>query len=136
MRDKLSDVFVQNFDDENTDPEQALYSGGFFSESDKAQMAILHSLPPEKLGTHPFQFEDKRLDVMLFRYRARNYPLTLTNAEQHKWQQYCQQKIQYGGNGALSAEEYMMKIENLAHEYEQNSAKMSVLKALYEYIQG
>jgi len=136
LRDKLSDVFVQHFDDENIDPEQALYSGGFFSESDKAQMAILHSLPPEKLATHVFQFADGRLGVMLFRYRARNYPITLTSAEQQKWQQYCQQKIQYGGNGALSAEEFMMKIENLAHEHEQNKAKMSVLKALYDYIQG
>ncbi len=138
LRDKLSDVFASNnFDDDNKpDPEQALYGGSFFSHSDKAQMDILRGLTPEQLSNHPFTFQDERLSVLLFRYRARNYPQTLTNEEQQKWQQYCQNKLQYGGKGILSIDEFMMKIENLAHEHEENKAKMSVLKALYEYVQG
>ncbi len=99
-------------------------------------MDILHSLPAEQLGTHPFNFQDSRLSTLLFRYRARNYPLSLTDAEQSKWQQYCSNKIQYGEQGLLSAEEFVMKLENLAIEFENNQEKMTVLKALYQYVQG
>ena len=137
LRDKLSDVFVNEaFDNEQIDAEHALYGGNFFSHSDKAQMEILHGLAPEQLASHPFQFQDERLPTLLFRYRARNYPHTLTNDEQQKWQQYCQNKIMYGGKGLLSADEFMIKIENLAHEHEEDKVKMTVLKALYDYMQG
>lgn len=137
IRNKLSEVFIENYDDnENTDPEYALYGGGFFSDSDKAQMEVLHSLTAEQLASYPFNFQDKRLPVLLFRYRARNYPFTLTNEEQQQWQTYCQHKLQSGGKGLLSLDEYMIKIENLAHDYEDNADKMAVLKALYHYVQG
>ena len=137
LRDKLSDVFAtSDFDNDEFDAEQALYGGKFFSHADKAQMDILHSLSPEQLANHPFQFQDERLKVLLFRYRARNYPHTLSTEEQQKWQQHCQNKLQYGGKGILSIDEFMIKIENLVHEHETDKAKMSVLKALYEFLQG
>jgi exodeoxyribonuclease-1 len=99
-------------------------------------MDILRDLAPEQLASHPFTFQDERLSVLLFRYRARNYPLTLTSSEQQQWQEYCNNKLQYGEKGILSIEEYLLKIENLAHQYEDNKAKMNVLKALYQYVQG
>ncbi len=137
LRDKLSDVFaVDDFDNSHVDAEQALYGGNFFSHSDKAQMDILRGLSPEQLANHPFTFQDERLPVLLTRYRARNYPHTLTTQEQQHWQAHCQNKLQYGGKGILSLDEFMIKIENLAHEHEENKSKMSVLKALYEYVQG
>ena len=137
LRDKLSDVFAtSDFDNDEVDAEQALYGGSFFNHADKAQMNILHSLSPEQLANHPFQFQDERLKVLLFRYRARNYPYTLSTEEQQKWQQHCQNKLQYGGKGILSIDEFMIKIENLAHEHETDKVKMSVLKALYEFLQG
>ncbi|MEW6992540.1 exodeoxyribonuclease I [Colwelliaceae bacterium 6441] len=138
IRDKLVEVFTQNnFDeDEKPDAEHALYGGNFFSHADKAQMEILHKLPPEQLASHPFTFQDERLSTLLFRYRARNFPFTLTNDEQQKWQQFCQNKIQFGGKGLLSADEFMIKIENLVHEHETDQAKMTVLKALYQYLQS
>ncbi|MEW6982834.1 exodeoxyribonuclease I [Colwelliaceae bacterium 6471] len=137
LRDKLSEVFVDTYEqDETIDAEHSLYAGGFFSTSDKAQMEILVKLPPEQLGTHPFQFQDSRLTTLLFRYRARNYPLTLTNDEQLQWQQYCNNKLQYGGKGILSAEEFMLKLENLAYENESNEQKMRILKALFQYVQS
>ena len=88
------------------------------------------------MANHVFEFQDQRLPTLLFRYKARNYPYTLSTEEQNKWQSYCQNKLQYGAKGILSLDEFMMKIENLAHEHEQDNAKMSVLKALYQYIQG
>ncbi len=137
LRDKLTDVFTDTYDNSQAvDAEQALYSGSFFSHSDKAQMAILQTLPPEQLASHPFHFQDERLAVLLFRYRARNYPLTLTTDEQHKWQQYCHQKLHDGEKGLLTLDAYQLTLENLAHQYEHDQHKMTILKALYQYIQS
>lgn len=137
LREKLSDVFISDFDpDQKTDAEHALYGGGFFSTGDKAQMDILRELPPEQLSGYDFAFQDERLAVLLFRYRARNYPLTLTSDEQDKWQMYCQNKLQYGEKGILSVEQFVSKIESLALEHENNPEKMAVLKALYQYLQN
>jgi exodeoxyribonuclease-1 len=97
-------------------------------------MDILHQLAPEQLGTHPFKFQDERLNTLLFSYRARNFPYTLDDGEQQKWQAHCQDRLQYGTKGLLSADEYMMKLENLAFEHENNTEKMQLLKALFEYI--
>ncbi len=138
LREKLAEVFApdQAFEEQSIDAEQALYSGGFFSHADKAQMEILQQLPPEQLATHPFNFVDPRLNTLLFRFRARNYPYTLTSEEQHKWQQYCHDKLQFGGQGILSVDEFMMKIENLLHTHSSNDKKMAILKALVQYVQG
>jgi len=136
IRDKLTDVFAESYNNEATiDVEQALYSGNFFSHGDKAQMEILHQISPEQLATHPFEFQDTRLPTLLFRYRARNFPLTLSSDEQHKWQLYCENKLQHGEPDLLSINEFITKIENLALEHENNPEKMKVLKALYQYIQ-
>ena len=70
-------------------PEHSLYGGAFFSHGDKAQMEILHQLTPEQLSVHPFTFQDDRLTPMLFLFRARNYPWTLTSEEQTKWTHKC-----------------------------------------------
>jgi len=138
VRDKLAEVFaIDDYSDqEKPDAEHSLYGGNFFSHSDKAQMDILRKLSAEQLATHPFTFQDERLAPLLFLYRARNYPLTLSSQEQQKWQQRCQDKIQFGGKGLLSADEFMIKLENLAHEHESDAGKMQVLKALYQYLQS
>lgn len=138
VRDKLAEVFSPDdySDQEKPDAEHSLYGGNFFSHSDKAQMDILRELAPEQLATHPFTFQDERLTALLFLYRARNYPLTLNSAEQQKWQQRCQDKIQFGGKGLLSADEFMITLENLAYEHESDAGKMKVLKALYDFLQG
>ena len=135
LKEKLTEVFNAEYEKTDVDPEHALYTGGFFSHADKQKMEMIHTMHPEKLGSHPFNFSDARLDTLLFRYRARNYPHTLTSEELHKWQQYSQNKLQSGDNG-LSYDMYMMEIENFAHMYEEDKGKMAVLKALYDYVQG
>lgn len=141
VREKLIEVFSPTKEDEEflaqeVDAEHSLYGGGFFSHADKAQMDILRDLPPEQLGSYTFSFQDPRLAVMLFRYRARNYPLTLTDSEQIKWQQFCQDKVQYGGKGLLSIDEYVLKLENLAQAHQDDKVKMSIIQALASYIQS
>ena len=77
---------------EKADPEQQLYSG-FFEEYDKKLMAKVRRLSPEALANHVFDFKDQRLPELLFRYRARNFPATLSPQELVRWQSVCRERL-------------------------------------------
>jgi exodeoxyribonuclease-1 len=89
VRPKVIEVFARPHDEDNeaggADPDQMLYSGGFFSPRDKQLMRSVLATPAAALASQDWKFTDPRLPLMLFRYRARNYPATLTNAEQEAW---------------------------------------------------
>lgn len=97
VRPKVIEVFSRSFDDDGetsgTDPDQMLYSGGFFSAGDKYLMGKILRLPPHELATHSWAFEDPRLPLMLLRYRARNYPDTLSTPEREAWDQDRSQRL-------------------------------------------
>ena len=133
VNEKLTQVFVRDFGDVKDDPEHALYSGSFFSYADKDKMAQIHQMPAEQLGITPFNFSDKRLDTLLFRYRARNFPHTLDANEQLEWQQYCHNKLNNGEYG-LTADSYIKEIQGFAITHAQNEEKMAVLESLEAYL--
>ena len=56
-------------------------------------MEIIRSAEPGMLKTLSIPFEDPRLAEMLFRYRARNWPESLSSDEQEQWLQYRQQRL-------------------------------------------
>jgi exodeoxyribonuclease-1 len=62
-----------------------LYSGGFFSAGDRHLMKKVLAVPPADLARHLWSFQDPRLPLMLFRYRARNFPETLSTEEAQTW---------------------------------------------------
>ena len=49
-------------------------------------MNKIHATPPDKLAQVSWPFKDSRLMEMLFRYRARNYPDTLSLEESKLWE--------------------------------------------------
>jgi exodeoxyribonuclease I len=119
-----------------SNPDYQLYNG-FISPADKQKMHQLHQLAPEQLGTSAPVFADERLNNLLFLYRARNYPATLTDSEQQKWQRYRTDKLMHGlDKPNLTMEEFSLVLENLAHEHASDEKKMQVLKALYLYAQS
>ncbi len=70
---------------ENVDAQ--LYNG-FFSDADRAAMNILRQTPPRNLPALDITFADKRIEKLLFNYRARNFPGTLDEKEQQRWLQH------------------------------------------------
>ncbi|MBR9727772.1 exodeoxyribonuclease I [Shewanella intestini] len=129
IREKLNAVFELESDRPAiTDPDLMLYSGGFFSHADKAKMDIIRQTSPEHLAAIDLQFEDERINEMLFRFRARNYPETLSESESLKWREFCQQR--------LSDPDYVINLENLVEQTSQNEHKQKLLKALYQYLQS
>jgi len=117
-------------------PDYQLYSG-FISDADKQKMLQLHQLSAEQLAINPPLFSDERLNNLLFLYRARNYPHSLTDPEQQKWQRYRTDKLMHGlDNPNLTMEDFSLELENLAHEHASDEQKMKILKALYLYVQS
>ena len=89
VREKVIEVFSTPRDafDDSSDPDRMLNSGGFFSPADRHLMKKILVVPAGKLGGHLWSFQDRRLPLMLFRYRARNYPDTLSMEEARAWDQ-------------------------------------------------
>jgi len=86
IRNKVMDVFKPHPPGADTDPDHMIYSGGFFADTDRRLMDKIRTTAPEKLAQQDWPFKDSRLMEMLFRYRARNYPATLSLKESRLWQ--------------------------------------------------
>ena len=85
---KLEEVYLQSNFATLNDPDLMLYQGDFFSTQDKDIMAEIQIAPPLNLSAYGASFQDERLPEMLFRYRARNFPESLSEAEQNRWDVY------------------------------------------------
>ena len=68
---------------------------------------------------------------MLFRYRARNYPHTLTEAEQLQWDAFCKERLtgQQAGAGITLAD-YHLRLQNLR---DSQQGKDDIINALDAY---
>lgn len=114
---KLQSVFSgkQTFHDQG-DPDLMLYSGGFFSAHDKRQMQQIQATPVEALADLTLPFQDIRLPEMLFRYRARNYPQTLSLQEHQTWDQYRWQKFHSEQEASLTLAGFQQRLMQLEAE--------------------
>lgn len=117
------------------DPDFMLYSGDFFSDQDKSNMAIIRAATPQQLAGLDLSFEDPRLPEMLFRYRARNYPATLTDSELMRWREFCQQRMLHPPGRMLSAERFMQELESALQDHTDNVNAQRLLHDLYRYVQ-
>lgn len=131
---KLQAVYQRRNLSVSTDPDTMLYSGGFFSEQDKRAMEKVQALSPEQLGAAGHVFEDGRLPEMLFRYRARNYPDTLSPEEHAAWEEYRFGRLTDPEFGAgYCMEEFQTDIESLQASGELSSDAQLLLERLLEY---
>jgi exodeoxyribonuclease I len=111
-----------------------LYSGGFFSQQDKQAMEKVRRLSPEDLVTAEVVFEDGRLPEMLFRYRARNYPETLTPEEFATWEDYRFGRLTDPEFGAgYCMEEFQADIAAIQASGELSRAQQSLMEQLLDY---
>jgi exodeoxyribonuclease-1 len=93
LSEKLRNVFQHSADlPPPEDPELALYSG-FLPDSDKRLLRDVRGTPPEQLRQKTFAFRDPRYAELLFRYRARNWPETLSAGEHERWEMFLQQRL-------------------------------------------
>lgn len=75
------------------DVDFGLYAGNFLSTHDKDLLASLPLMDPGGLSQWTQSFDDPRYDTLLFRYRARNFPQSLTQSEWKLWQKTRREKL-------------------------------------------
>lgn len=93
LLDNLTQVFGEPSFAENFDPDLMIYSGGFFSDKDKKAFAQIRRSTPEQLASAHYSFADPRLEEMLFRYRARNFPKSLSVDELARWVHHRRERL-------------------------------------------
>ena len=132
IREKLTQVFATEREHDSSasrDAELSLYEG-FFNDNDKNTMELVRKATPEQLASTHFNFVDKRLSELLFRYRARNFPASLLPEEQRRWQQHCADYLMKRADG------YTLQLEQLYEQYANDNARLSIIKALAIYLQS
>jgi exodeoxyribonuclease-1 len=131
LAEKLAAVFGgHSYSEQGSDPDLAIYSGGFFPDSDKQKMAKIRASSSEQLAKSAFSFTDPRLPEMLFRYRARNYPETLNAGEQLRWNDFCQNRLTGSQTGAgITCDAYFARLQELRINKNINADIISALDA-------
>ena len=113
-----------------------LYSGGFFSNDDRARMNVVRESNPEQLANLDLPFEDSRLPEMLFRFRARNYPETLNKEELVRWNEFRITRINDANKvTGFSLDDFFQRINDLREE-ETDESKRKMLNELEQYAQN
>jgi exodeoxyribonuclease-1 len=132
--EKLREVFTAPEREPVTDPEQRLYSGGFFSNNDRLTMNRVRAASSKQLAEQVFIFEDKRLPEMLFRYRARNFPETLSADEQADWREFCELRLTNKAAGAsIVLDEFRAELQRFRMRSDLDDKKKSLLSDLAQY---
>lgn len=117
----------------SVDVEQDLYSG-FIGREDRARLQQLRQLTPPELALDCTGFDDSRLAELVFRWRARNWPDSLSESEQLRWQQHCAQVLGGEQPQMRSAEQMSAEIDALYETADE--AGQAILEALYEWLEA
>ncbi|HBH36358.1 MAG TPA: exodeoxyribonuclease I, partial [Gammaproteobacteria bacterium] len=96
----LTEVFQQRKEFEQQDVDAALY-GGFLNSRDNGLSEQVRESSPQQLAGWQPGFADKRLQELYFRYRARNWPESLSGDEQKMWREFCDVRNLRGEEGAV-----------------------------------
>ncbi|KAB0490896.1 exodeoxyribonuclease I [Pseudomonas psychrophila] len=127
-KDKLSILYAREDFTPSEDPEQQLYDG-FLGDRDRRLCEQVRLSDPEQLANDTWAFDDERLPELLFRYRARNFPHTLSAHELERWQAFCQQRLSDPAMGApMTLDNFMRAADEVSR-----SATTAQLKLLGEW---
>ncbi|MEM8500586.1 MAG: exodeoxyribonuclease I [Pseudomonadota bacterium] len=124
---KLQTVYELDDKAPERDVDAALYGHGFFSDSDRTLMQDVRRSAADRLASHEFAFADPRLENLLFRYRARNFPDSLSPQEQDQWLQHCKKK--HTEMDGFGFEDFRNELERLR----KNEANVELSAALEQY---
>ncbi|WP_312229183.1 exodeoxyribonuclease I [Pseudescherichia sp.] len=130
IREKVLAIFAEAEPFVPSDNVDAQLYNGFFSDADRAAMKIVLATDPQNLPALDITFADKRIEKLLFNYRARNFPGTLDENEQQRWLQHRRNVFTPEFLQAWAEE-----LEVLYQQHAGDSEKLALIKALYQYAQ-
>lgn len=115
------------------DVDQDLY-GGFLGNEDRRRLGRLRALPPAELAQARAGFDDARLAELLFRYRARNFPDTLSGEERERWQAHRVAVLMEGEGGARTFDALFAQLDALGEQADERAS--AILEAIYDWAEG
>jgi exodeoxyribonuclease I len=119
--------------DEDTDVDEDLY-GGFVGNGDRRKLTALRAETPERLAATTPSFEDERLAELLFRYRARNFPHSLSELEAERWERHRAARLFDGAGNARTIEQLFAEVDKLSEDADERAEE--ILGALYDYAES
>ncbi|AXR06265.1 exodeoxyribonuclease I [Salinimonas sediminis] len=137
LAQKLTQVYLQPQPEHQDDIDHALYSGGFLTDEERRWCEQVQITDPEQLSLLTEQTQNQKLRSMLFRYRARNYPHTLSESEMQRWHAHRQARLTEPDSAAsITLAPYLEQIEQLAQQPDIDANKQAILRALYQYAEN
>jgi exodeoxyribonuclease-1 len=112
------------------DVDEDLY-GGFVSKEDRRQLESIRMQKPAALTGKRVSFDDERLNELLLRYRARNFPETLSEEEMQTWEAHRAARLFEGAGGARTIDQLFQEIDALSETADERAE--AILGALYDY---
>ncbi|MFJ3058638.1 exodeoxyribonuclease I [Herbaspirillum sp. NPDC087042] len=113
------------------DVDEDLY-GGFIGNGDRRQLTQLRALSAQELAQASVAFDDARLNEILYRYRARNFPDSLSAEEAQHWEEHRAARLFEGDGGARTIAQLFEQIDQLQEEADDERTQ-DILGALYDY---
>jgi len=120
-------------DEPAPDVDQDLY-GGFLGNEDRRRLTRLRGLAAAELAQARAGFDDARLAELLFRYRARSFPETLTTEEQARWQAHRVATLMEGEGGARTFDALFAQLDALGEQADERAG--AILEAIYDYAEA
>jgi exodeoxyribonuclease-1 len=115
------------------DVDEDLY-GGFIDNTDRRRLNQLRALSPAELAHSRTGFDDDRLEELLFRYRARNFPETLSPEDAERWESHRVAWLLEGEGGARNVDALFARIDTLSETADERGE--AILGALYDYAEA
>jgi exodeoxyribonuclease-1 len=112
------------------DVDEDLY-GGFVGNEDRRTLQRLRGLDTVQLAAKRPAFADSRLDELVFRYRARNFPDSLGADEQALWLEHCAHRLHEGRDGSLTLAAFFDAVDTLGEDADERG--QDILGALVDY---
>ncbi|QDQ27431.1 exodeoxyribonuclease I [Chitinimonas arctica] len=132
LADTLKQVYQRDAALPARDVDAALYDG-FLGDADRRRLDPLRALKASELAGMAVSFDDKRLHELLFRYRARNWPETLSPAEQARWRIHRAERLIDGAHGGLTLAALSESIAGLRQERADDTAALALLEQVERF---
>ncbi len=94
----------------SSDVEAQLYDS-FVPDADKIRIEAVRNADAKTLADFHPEFQDERLSELLMHYKARNYPRSLSDAEQATWEQWRATRLQRQLTSVVASMDRIMRTE-------------------------
>lgn len=117
------------------DPDFQLYDN-FVSAPDKVKLRAVRAADKTQLADLQLDFSDSRLEKLLPRYKARNFPSVLSETEREQWEMYRSKRVMNGLRGQLSIKDFLNRVSILSEQYADDDNKQYLLQELQLYAES